>query len=207
MSSLESDTDQLLNLYALGDKTAEAALLNRYRSRLHRMIKVRLDARVSGRVDASDIIQETLILASSRLPKYAEQRPLPFYPWLRQLAIEQVIQHHRRHVNALRRSVKREANFAAQLPDHSVLELGNLLDPSGSMLSEKISQAEKREIVHRILESLGENDRNVLILRFLEQLTVAQTAEVLEQTEDAIKSRQRRALQRFSEHFTDLTKE
>ena len=84
MNQNGTDTDELLRLAATGDETAIGALLERHRSALSRMIAVRMDPRLRGRVDPSDVIQETLSLASQRLPSYATERPIPFYPWLRQ---------------------------------------------------------------------------------------------------------------------------
>src|ERR1700757_2715447 len=91
-------------------------LLDRHRDRLRRMVAVRLDPRLAAGVDPSDVVQEALAKADAKLDRYLRERPLPFYPWLRQLAQERLIDLHRRHVQARRRSVTRE-EAAAGLPD------------------------------------------------------------------------------------------
>ncbi len=73
------------------------------------MIALRLDDRLAARVDASDIVQETLVDAARKIADYARDRPLPFYPWLHRLAAERVAATHRRHRRSKARSIAREA--------------------------------------------------------------------------------------------------
>src|SRR5438093_9616573 len=103
-----ADTEQLLERAAGGDAVARDQLLQRHRDRLKRMVAVRADPRLAARVDPSDVVQETLAEAAARLDAYLRTRPLPFYPWLRQIAQQRLIDLHRRHVQAGRRSVMRE---------------------------------------------------------------------------------------------------
>src|SRR5215469_8447217 len=102
------DTDELLRRVASGDADALSQLLSKHRQRLRHMIEVRLDRRLRPRIDPSDIVQDALAEAAQKLSDYAQRRPLPFYPWLRRLAWERLLQVHRRHVRAQRRSVRRE---------------------------------------------------------------------------------------------------
>ena len=101
------DTDYLLREAARGDQAALRGLLERHRERLRRMVSLRLDSRLSARVDASDIVQEALIDAAQKLPDYERDRPLPFYPWLHRLTSERLAIVHRRHRRGAR-SVHRE---------------------------------------------------------------------------------------------------
>src|SRR6187200_3441691 len=103
-----SDTDALLRDASAGDRGARQQLLAHHRDRLRRMVAVRIDPRVRKRVDPSDVVQETLVLADRRLDAYLREPPLPFYPWLRQLAWDRLIEQHRWHLRAGRRSVLRE---------------------------------------------------------------------------------------------------
>src|SRR5438105_15692238 len=118
-----ADTEHLLERVAAGDCAARDQLLRRHRHRLGRMVAVRFDPRLAARVDPSDVVQETLAEAAANLDRYLQDRPLPFYPWLRQLAQRRLIDLHRRHVQARRRSVTREVG----LPDHSALALADRL--------------------------------------------------------------------------------
>jgi DNA-directed RNA polymerase specialized sigma24 family protein len=68
-----------------GDQAAVRSLVERHRERLRRMVALRLDSRVSARVDASDVVQEALFDATRKLAEYERERPLPIYPWLHRL--------------------------------------------------------------------------------------------------------------------------
>jgi RNA polymerase sigma-70 factor (ECF subfamily) len=197
MSRLEPDTEELIRRAAGGDTAARESLLGRHRRRLRRMVALRMDPRLAARVDPSDVVQETLTEADRRLDGYLKDRPLPFYPWLRQLAWDRLIEEHRRHIHAARRSVMREEAPSPALPDASALELAGRLVSAGASPSEAARRDELRERVREALEALSERDREVLVLRHLEQLTARETAAVLGLTEAAVKSRALRAMQRL----------
>ncbi len=191
------DTDELLNRTARGDAAARDELLVRHRQRLRQAVAYRLDRRLAARVDPSDVVQEALAEASRRLPEYLRRRPLPFYPWLRQMALERLAALHRRHVQAQRRSVRREEAGLPALPDESAQELAERLAASASSPSQRLVRNEARERVRAALGRLAPADREVLELRHLEQLSVAETAAVLGVSAGAAKTRHLRALQRL----------
>src|SRR4051794_39451684 len=102
------DTEELLARAGRGDRSARGELLARHRARLERMVGFRLDRRLAARVDPSDVVQEALTEAAGRLSDYLRQRPLPFYPWLRQFAADRLVELRRQHLQAAKRSVLRE---------------------------------------------------------------------------------------------------
>src|SRR5436853_2187221 len=127
MTQPQPDTEELLRRAGDGDRDARGAVLDRHRRRLRRMVALRMDPRLAARVDASDVVQETLAEADRRMSDYLRERPLPFYPWLRRLALDRLAWQHRFHVRAARRSVTREELAPLRLPDGSALELANRL--------------------------------------------------------------------------------
>jgi RNA polymerase sigma-70 factor (ECF subfamily) len=189
-----ADTEQLLDQASRGDAAARDRLLERHRGQLKRMVAVRADPRLTARVDPSDVVQEALAEAAAKLNDYLRDRPLPFYPWLRQIARERLIDLHRRHVRARRRSVTREA---AGLPDRSALALADRLFARQSSPSARLHRAERRDRVRAALTALPEADREVLVLRVLEELPTRDIATVLGVSEVAVRSRQVRALERL----------
>jgi RNA polymerase sigma-70 factor, ECF subfamily len=193
----EPDTDQLLRRAEGGDDDAQQALLARHRARLRKMVAFHLDRRLAARVDPSDVVQEALADAAARLLNYARRRPLPFYPWLRQLAWDRLIELHRRHVRAGRRSVAREDPDVLRLTDESAAELAARLADRRSSPSAHLQREELRQRVRQALGRLAAGDREVLVLRHLEQLSTADAAAVLGIGEGAFKSRHLRALQRL----------
>jgi RNA polymerase sigma-70 factor (ECF subfamily) len=186
------DTEELLRQAAGGDAAARGSLLDRHRPQLRRLVAVRLDPRVASRLDPSDVVQETLTEADRRLDRYLDERPVPFYPWLRQIALDRLADKHRRHVGAARRSVRRE-----QLPDHSEQVLAEELLDRTAGPSEAVRRAELQRRVRSALGTLSENDRTVLVLRHLEQLSVRDIAGILDISEGAVKVRHLRAVQRL----------
>ncbi len=195
----EQDSSLLIEKAAAGDDVAAHRLLDLHRERLRAMIALRLDRRLSARVDPSDVLQETLTEAHQKLPEYLRTQPIPFYPWLRRMAWEKIVQLHRQHLLAQARAVTREERFDAALPDESVLDLAQRLAARGSHPSRQVLQDELKRRVQAALARLEPRDREVLVLRFLEQLSIEETAATLELSREAVKSRQRRALERFSE--------
>lgn len=197
MNPAAPDTDELLRRSAQGDAQACDQLLARHRDRLRKMVAWFLDPRLATRVDPSDVVQEVLLEASRKLHEYLPAAPVPFYAWLRQLAQDHLIDLHRRHIQAQRRSVRREEPGLLALPDESLAELANRLVSSATSPTQRLLRQELRKQVRDALRQLPENDRQVLELRHLEQLSVADTAAVLGIGEGAVKSRHLRALQRL----------
>jgi RNA polymerase sigma-70 factor (ECF subfamily) len=198
MQSLpDAETEELLRRAGSGDDAARQRLLSRHRERLCRMVDLRLDRRLRARVDPSDVVQDVLAEADGALGEYLARRPLPFYPWLRQLAWERLVALHRRHVAAQRRSVTREETDTPPLPDDSALELIDRLIDRHSSPSHRLLRDELRSRVRAGLNRLAARDREVLTLRHLEQLSTAETAAVLGVTEGAVKLRHLRALDRL----------
>ncbi len=197
MPDEQPDTDDLIGRATGGDAAAQELLLLRYRDRLKRMVRLRIDPRVAVRVDPSDVVQETLIEASRKLAVYFEQPPIPFYPWLRQIAWQRLIDTCEKHVSAQKRSVVREQRWSPDLPDDSVMQLVDCLVHSGTTPSRAVMRKELRGHVRAALDQLGPRDREVLLLRYLEEMSTSEIAAVLEITEAGVKSRHRRALERL----------
>ncbi len=198
MTSSESDNEDCLARASQGDQDARAQLLEQHRDQLKRMVSLRLDRRLLKRVDPSDIIQEALIQAHHKLDEYLRDQPIPFYPWLRQLAWDQLVTAYRRHVVAHRRSTNRE-DFVPDLSDESVAELATFLCDLSEEPLRKLMRAEAQGRLRDALSQLAEQDREILVLRYLEQLSTADTAAVLKLGLSAVKMRHLRAIERLRE--------
>src|SRR5262249_37247722 len=195
------DTEELLDRAGRGDGAARQRLLSRHRHRLRQMITVRLDRRLAARIDPSDIIQEALADAARGLDDYLRDRPVPFYPWLRRFAWERLVEVNRRHLPARRRSVAREERL--DLPDQSVRALVDRLVAGGTSPSRRLMHQELRDHVQAALDRLDPRDREVLVLRYLEQLSTAESAAALGISAGAVKMRHLRALQKLRADLGD----
>jgi RNA polymerase sigma-70 factor (ECF subfamily) len=199
----DPETEELLGRARCGDRSAVEQLLARHRGRLRQMIVVRMDQRLSARIDPSDVVQEALAVAAKRLPEYLRAPPVSFYPWLRRIAWERLVEAHRRHLRARKRSVSREEIWG--LSDASAMQLADRLAARDTSPLARLLRAELCARVQTILARLAAGDREILLLRHLEQLSSAECAEVLGVSEEAAKKRYLRAVQRFRRQLGDET--
>jgi RNA polymerase sigma-70 factor (ECF subfamily) len=193
----DRDTEALLERASCGDGAARAELLTRYQPRLRQMVAFRMDRRLAARLDPSDVVQDALAEATRHLGAYLRDRPLPFYPWLRRLAWERLVDLHRRHVASGKRSLMREERGEGVAGDQPLQALADRLAASGTSPSGRAVREELRQRVRQALGRLDEHDREVLLLRYFEQLSTHETAAVLGLTDSAVKSRLMRALVRL----------
>ena len=200
-----ADLPQLLALAAAGDETALTQLFSRYRKRLKQMVRLRLNRRLQGRVDDSDVLQEAYLEAARRLPEYLADRPLPFFLWLRHLAGLKLAEVHRRHLGTQRRDADREVTLhRGGLPEADSVSLAKQLLGKLTTPSQAAIKAETRLFVQEALNSMDPVDREVLALKHFEQLSNAEVAETLGLNESTASSRYLRALKRLKDELCDL---
>jgi RNA polymerase sigma-70 factor (ECF subfamily) len=200
-----SDTREVLQRVADGDGESWAALLARHRERLRRMIVFRLDQRVQGRLDPSDVLQEVQLEAWQHLADYLRQPALPFYLWLRGIAQNKLRELHRHHLGAQMRDAGREVSiYRGTLPEATSAALAAQLVGQGTRASEVAMRAEVKVRLQEALNQMDPLDREVLALRHFEQLSPQETAQVLNIKEKAAGMRYVRALRRLKEILTNL---
>jgi RNA polymerase sigma-70 factor (ECF subfamily) len=194
-----SETQELLTAAAAGDASAVNQLLERHRAALRRMVDLRMDAALVRRVDASDIVQDVLVEANRRLPEYAKAPPLPFHLWLRHMARDRIVDAHRRHRAADRRSIDREQPLASpSAAGRSSLDLaGQLRDIRELTPQAAATQRELQERFFAAVDSLDENDREVILMRHVEHLSNQEVAQALDLSEPAAGMRYLRAMRRL----------
>ncbi len=199
MTMAEQKTDQLLALARSGDSRAQQELLSRHNDRLKRLISTFLDPRLAARLDPSDVLQEALMCAAVRLPKFLEEQPIGFYPWLRQIVREQIVVVHRRHVQADRRTIRKERSYRMGFSDESAMQLANQLVGRDTSPTQRANLEELKTKVRNALEKSNEVDRELLLMRFVEQLKIREISEAMSISESAVKARLARALQRLNQ--------
>ena len=192
------DTDRLLDDARNGEAGAVDKLLGEFREPLRKVIGMRLDPAVARRVDASDIVQDVLIEANQRLTDYLKKPDMPFHLWLRHLAQDRIIDTHRRHRLAQRRSVDREQPIArpAWADESSVSLVAQLVDTERTPTSEAI-RLELQRRLSTAVDQLAEDDREIILMRHHETLSNQEVAHALHLTEAAASMRYLRALRRL----------
>ncbi len=108
MTDEPSEIDALLHRAAAGDQNALAEAFGCFRNRLKRMVQLRLDRRLQGRIDPSDVLQEAYLDLARRAADYLAHPALPFFLWLRLLTGQRLLAIHRQHLGAKMRSVGQE---------------------------------------------------------------------------------------------------
>ena len=192
------DTDALVARVAQGEASAANQLLERHRGRLAAMVRLRMDRRLAARFDPSDVVQDAMAEAYRKLPNYAKRQTIPFYPWLRGIAWERLIQLYRRHVSAQRRSVDREEPHYAPT-DESGAILANRFIESAPAASGQVARRELRARVRNAIDALPPASREVIVLRHVEEMPFKEICAVLGLSEDAVYSRYRRAVERLTQ--------
>lgn len=203
MPEEDPKTIELLRQAKRGDASAVQRLLRNHCDRLRQMVALRLDRRLAARIDPSDVVQEALTEAVQRLPAYLAEKPIPFYPWLRKIAWEKLVKARLRHVTAQKRSVRREQSLDGVLPDESMMKLAEQFVAPGTNPSQRLLQGELRHRVRTALERLPPRDRELLVLRFLEQLSAPEATAALGISEEAFLKRQMRAIVRLRKLLDD----
>jgi RNA polymerase sigma-70 factor (ECF subfamily) len=206
MSGEPSQLDELRREAGRGDRRLFSQLLAEHRSRLRRAVSLRIDRRLQGRLDPSDVIQDAYLEASTRLGEYLRQQNMPFFIWLRLITLQKLALLHRRHLGTQARDAGREvALFHGALPEATSTALaaqllGRIASPSEAALA-----SERRQRLQEGLERLDPIDREVLVLRHFEELTNLETAQVLQLKPSAASNRYIRALKRLEDILSSMS--
>jgi RNA polymerase sigma-70 factor (ECF subfamily) len=205
MDSDSSEVSDLLQRAASGDQEALRELFTRYRDRLKRMVHLRLSRRLQGRVDDSDVIQESFLEISQRLKEYLQEPKLPFYLWLRHMTGLKLAEVHRRHLGTQLRDADREVSLhRGGLPQADSVSLAAQLLGKLTTPSQAAIKAELRLQVQEALNSMDPIDREVLALKHFEQLSTSEIAEVLGLSKAGAGSRYLRAIKRLREILSQI---
>jgi RNA polymerase sigma-70 factor (ECF subfamily) len=200
MASDPSNTDDLLSRARDGDAAALADLFAHYRDRLRGMVRLRLDRRLQGRLDPSDVLQEAYLDFSKRFGEYAADPKMPFYLWLRFLTGQRLIDLHRMHLGARMRDANQEVSlYRGALPQASSVSLAAQLLGRLTTASRAAIRAETQIRVQEALNSMDAMDREILTLRHFEMLNNEETALVLGIKKSAASNRYIRALKRLKD--------
>jgi RNA polymerase sigma-70 factor, ECF subfamily len=174
---------QLMALAQDGDAEAFGELYERYAQSVYRF----LSAHLNDRLDAEDLTEEVFLRVWRTLPKYNEQG-VPILAYFFRIARNALIDHYRR-----------TSRSGKQMP----LDASPIIDKNPDPGDVALSRMEHQEI-RSILDQLSEDYRNVLVLRFLSELTPGETAHVMGRTEGAVRILQHRALAALRD-LIDLT--
>jgi RNA polymerase sigma-70 factor (ECF subfamily) len=198
-----------LNTIALrlraGDPAAAGELFGACRERLKKMVRLRLDRRVQGRLDASDVLQEAFLDAQRKAAEFAAKPELPAYLWLRLITTERLLILHRHHLGAQMRDAAQEVSLCpGGAPAASTHSLANLLLGRLTSPTQAAIRAERQLRLQETLNGMDALDREILALRHFEELSNSEAATVLGLSKTAASNRYIRALKRLKEILAAL---
>jgi RNA polymerase sigma-70 factor (ECF subfamily) len=200
------ENERLLQRAADGDAAAWGALLMQHEGRLSRMVAFRLDRRLQGRVDASDVVQEAYLQAAAHRSDYFQNPSVPLFLWLRGVVANKLLEVHRHHLGTRMRDAAREiAGYSPSgAPDATSVALVDQLTGSATGPGTVAGRAEVRLRLREALDGMDAIEREVLALRHFEQLTNGEAAQLLDITERAAAKRYVRALQRLKDLLAEM---
>jgi RNA polymerase sigma-70 factor (ECF subfamily) len=196
---------ELIRRAAGGDPISLAQLFGRHRRRLEKMVQVRLDRALRGRVDPDDVLQETYLDLVRQLPNYPGPEIMPVFLWLRILTGQRLARVHREHLGAAKRAAGREVpahrggGGAADSASMADFLVGRLTSPSGAA-----GRAERADLVRRAIDALEPLDREIISLRTFEGLTNSEAAAVLGLASSAASNRYVRAMARLQAALREI---
>ncbi len=196
-----SDINVLIQLAKQGDQQALADLLEKYGSRLRKMVRLRLDRRLYGKVDASEIVREATEDAAGRIGEYKRSFNTDFYLWLRLLTGQKLIAAHRRHLGQQQRQGHEVSLYRGALPEATSDALAAQMMGHMAEIPEAAKRAEMQLKIQEALNRLDALSREVLVLRHFEHLSNRETAAVLDIAEATASRRFIVAIKRFREHL------
>lgn len=200
------DVEVFVERARAGDQQALAALFELYRGRLRRMVDLRMDQRLAGRIDPSDVLQEAFIDLAAKLKDFSRKSDMSFFLWLRLVTGERLLQVHRKHLAANMRDARKEVSIGRHgVPNaSSILLAGQLIGPLTSA-AEKVIRAETQVRLNETLNQMDEIDREIIALRHFEELSNLEVAQVLDLSPTAASNRYIRAIRRLKESLTAPT--
>jgi RNA polymerase sigma-70 factor (ECF subfamily) len=205
MSADARTDEELLEAARDGDEPALAALFERHRGRLERMVRLRLDGRLQGRVDPADVVQDAYLAVRAKFPHYSADPRVAFFVWLRLEVGQKLVDVHRFHLGAQLRSARQEvALHRGAMPQVSSVSLAEHLLGKLTTASHAAMRAELKVRVQEALNSMDPQDREVLVLRHFEELSNSEVAQVLGLKPTAAVNRYVRALRRLKDVFREM---
>lgn len=186
-----SDPEHLLRLAQQGDVDAVGRLLDGYRSYLLLLARLQIDRRMQGKIDASDLVQETFLHAHRAFGDFRGATEEELLAWLRRILASRLTDLLRRYATK-RRNVRLECRLEEELDRSS--RIAGALVLSESSPSQKTGRREQAVLVAEAIGRLPADYREVIVLRHLEELKFPEVARRMERSEGSVKKLWVRAL-------------
>jgi RNA polymerase sigma-70 factor (ECF subfamily) len=155
-----------------------------------------IDRRLQGKLDPSDLVQETFMEAHRDFGQFGGTTEAELLAWLRQILVTNLANQARRYLGTKGRDARLERELAVDVDVSSRRLERGLLAP-GSSPSHQAARREQAVILAEVLGQLANDQREVIILRHLEGLTFPEVASRMDKSTDSVKKIWARALARL----------
>lgn len=194
-----TDLEALLQRARQGDGEALGQLMESYRASLRRLAQRQLGGRLQVRVDASDVVQQAFLEAHRSFDQFQGEGQSQLAAWLERILDNTVARTIRNHTLLQKRDVRREQSLddtggQGKAPAQE-------LSAGSSTPSQKAVRREETERLARALESLPEDQRQAVRLRYLQGLSLQEIAQQMGRTEAAAAGLLKRGMQALRQHL------
>lgn len=182
---MSQEVQSLIDRARGGDEAAIGRLLAAYEEYLKLLARVQIGRRLQGKLDASDLVQETFMDAHRQMPNFKGASEAELLAWLRRILAGQVAMTVRRYFGAKGRDLNLEQGIVAQINQSSQAMDGGLIG-SNTTPSQHVARREQSVLLADALARLSEDHREAIVLRHLEGLSLAETAARMGRSEDSV---------------------
>lgn len=199
MASNAGDELDLIRAAVDGADGAFDAVVQNYAARLRWLIRVRLDPALRARVSADDVLQDVMLVVSGRIRSLVIESEGAFWTWLCRVVEQRLVDVRRRHLMAAARDARREQRIAGAATEGGTgRPAEGMLRDEGSTPSARLRTAEQQSAIENALAGLPPSYREVIVLRVIEGLAVAETAEMMGRSPGAVSVLLNKAMKRFN---------
>jgi RNA polymerase sigma-70 factor, ECF subfamily len=198
---MTANPEQWLNEARAGDAATLGRLLELYRRYLALLARVQIGKRLQGKVDASDLVQETFLAAHRNFARFRGQSEAELVSWLRQILAANLADVFRRYLGTQGRDVRLEREIEADFDCSTMLLDRGLVAPDSSP-SHRAVRREQAVLLADALAQLPGDYREVLVLRHLEGLTFPEVARRMNRSLDSVEKLWMRGLARLRQLYT-----
>jgi RNA polymerase sigma-70 factor (ECF subfamily) len=205
MVSSTNNTSELIRRVGEGDGQALAELFARHHDRLRRMVRLRLDRRLHGRVDPSDLLRQVSADVRQRAKEYKTGSSGRGYLWLRAVAGDHLQALHQQHLGSRMGEAGQEVSlFRGSMPEANSVSLAAQLLGRMVSNSQSADRADKQIRLQQVLNGMDTLDREILALRHFEELSNDEAAQVLGLSSTEALGRYVRALKRLKDLLSQI---
>jgi len=195
------DVQELITRAKARDEQALGTLLQMHTQRLIDSVRAELGNRLRQRLESQDILQQVYLDALRDIDQFVDRGAESFFLWLRRIAVNRICDADRKAFQSAKR--RREIRVADLGANESMVRLLDELSDSQTSPSMAADRVDRFRLLRGALDDLSADQREVIQLRYLNQLNVADTAAKMDRSERAVRSLCVRALIRLRELLGD----